>query len=141
MNTRHLMGMSVAALLAAAAIGGCQQRRDNAAVTADIRREMTREQLPDTITVAVADGVANLSGTVRDQDARAKAEDAAEKVSGVKRVVNNIRVTTAAGDAPAGQRMAPGYQAPPPGMPRTGADNPAAAPGSENAPGAAGAPR
>src|SRR5690606_28100332 len=85
-------------------LAGCQQeRRDNAAVTADIRRELAEQQLPNTINVAVTDGIANLSGTVRDEDMRAKAEDVAEDVDGVTRVVNNIRVT-AAGDAPAGQR-------------------------------------
>src|SRR5689334_3509518 len=118
MNARYLMGVSAAAVLSVAVIGGCEQRRDNATVTADVRRELTRQQLPGTITVAVADGVANLGGTVRDDQTRAKAEDVADDVSGVKRVVNNIRVTTAAGDAPAGQRVAPGYQAPAAPAPR-----------------------
>lgn len=126
MKIRSLMGMSVAALIAVAVAGGCQQtRRDNNAVSADIRHELARQQLPETITVVVADGVANLSGTVRDEDARDKAEDVAEDVNGVTRVINNIRVTTAAGDAPAAAA---------PAMPHNGAANPPSLPGSQNVP-------
>ncbi len=155
MYTRQVLGIAIAAL-ACGVLAGCQQeRRDNAAVTADIRRELAEQQLPNTINVAVTDGVANLSGTVRDEGMRSKAEDVAEDIDGVTRVVNNIRVT-AAGDAPAGQRpgmgagpgaggpgaRAPGAGAPGAGAPGAGAPpagpqgNPAANPGSENAPGA-----
>lgn len=126
MKARSLIGMGAAAALAVAVAGGCHQpRRDNNAVSADIRHELTRQQLPETITVVVADGVANLSGTVRNEDARAKAEDIAEDVNGVTRVVNNIRVTTAAGDAPAAVA---------PAMPPNGAANAPAMPGGQNVP-------
>lgn len=113
MQPRHLMGMIVTGVLACAVAGGCQQRRSNAELSADVRQELSRQQLPATITVAVVDGVAKLDGTVRDKQTREKAEDVAEDVKGVDHVVNNIRVATVAGDAPAAGHMpAPGYQLP-----------------------------
>lgn len=139
MYVKHVIGIATALLVGGALTGCEQERRDNAAVTADIRRELAEQQLPNTINVAVTDGVANLSGTVRDDQMREKAEDIAEDVDGVQRVVNNLRVTTAAGDAPMGQRMAPGAggAAPgAPGAPAGPAGNPAAQPGAESAPGA-----
>jgi hypothetical protein len=135
MKTTHLLGLTIGALLTAAALGGCEQRRDNATLTVEIRDELNRQQLPSTITVAVADGVANLGGTVRDADAREKAEDIAEDVDGVTHVNNNIRVTTAAGDAPAKPGVAPQYDLPESAPPPAGAGNePAARPGMETAP-------
>ena len=122
MKTRYLLGLTATALLSAAILGGCEQRRDNGALTTELRDQLSREKLPGTITVAVADdGVANLGGTVRDSQTRDKAEDVAEDVDGVKRVINNIRVTTAAGDSPADQRKAPPHVVPQYNLPESGA--------------------
>ena len=141
MKTRYLLGLTATALLTAATLGGCEQRRDNAALTVEIRDQLSRKQLPGTITVAVADdGIANLSGTVRDPQTRDKAEDVAEDVDGVSRVINNIRVTTAAGDAPANQRvappqhMAPQYNLPESAAPSGPSNEPAALPGTDPGP-------
>jgi len=45
--------------------------------------------------VTVKDGVATLRGSVRNDRARKKAEKIAAKVKGIKKVVNQINVTTA----------------------------------------------
>ncbi|HUQ91867.1 MAG TPA: BON domain-containing protein [Bryobacteraceae bacterium] len=44
------------------------------------------------IEVEVVDGVVTLSGKVRTERARTKAESVAHKVKGVKKVVNNLQV-------------------------------------------------
>ena len=49
------------------------------------------------ITVKVTQGAVELSGTVKTQSIRVKAEKLAKKVKGVKSVVNLLKVATAAG--------------------------------------------
>lgn len=50
------------------------------------------------ITVKVTQGAVELSGTVKTQSIRVKAEKLAKKVKGVKSVVNLLKVATAAGN-------------------------------------------
>ena len=49
------------------------------------------------ITVKVTQGAVELSGTVKTESIRVKAEKLAKKVKGVKSVVNLLKVATAAG--------------------------------------------
>lgn len=49
------------------------------------------------ITVKVTQGTVELSGTVKTERIRVKAEKLAKKVKGVKSVVNQLKVATAAG--------------------------------------------
>jgi osmotically-inducible protein OsmY len=46
------------------------------------------------ITVKVTDGVVELSGTVKSDSIRGKAEKVAKKVKGVKSIVNQLKVAT-----------------------------------------------
>ena len=50
------------------------------------------------IAVKVMQGVVELSGTVKTESIRGKAEKLTKKVKGVKSVVNQLKVATAAGD-------------------------------------------
>lgn len=73
--------------------------RSDAAIAVDVRQELADAQLPGSIEVMVTNGTATLSGTVPDAQTRSRAQDVADNVRGVDRVVNNLR--TAAADAPA----------------------------------------
>lgn len=95
------------ALLLAAGLTACSNdARDDASITANVRKELADDKVPGAIEVAVTYGVVTLSGSVPDTDAKARAEDAADDVAGVDRVVNNLRTTTAA-DAPMRQDLPP----------------------------------
>ena len=59
---------------------------------ADIQKAVQAKEA-STVTVAVADGVATLSGEVADEAAKTAAYDIAVKEKGVKSVVNNLTVT------------------------------------------------
>lgn len=96
---RYTMIVS-AALLAAGLFACSNNERDDVKISSAVRQELVEKNVPGAIEVAVTYGVVTLSGDVPDSDAKAKAENAAEDVSGVDRVVNNLRTTTAA-DAPA----------------------------------------
>jgi hypothetical protein len=90
---KHLV--SVGALLALA-LAACSENRDDFAITSDVRKELAAQKVPGTIEVITVGRVVTLTGTVPDGDAKDKAEDLADDVSGVARVVNNLRTTTAA---------------------------------------------
>ena len=82
---------------------GCYSRSDPE-ITAEVESDLDEAGIGGNVAVTSTNGVVTLTGTTPSDPLRDKAEDIAEDVAGVKRVVNNIR-TTAAGDAP---------QAPPP---------------------------
>jgi osmotically-inducible protein OsmY len=63
-----------------------------------------RELAPQKIEVAVADGVATLSGTVARPELRSMAEDVAQAVPGVRRVQNRLEVRAGAGGPPTPER-------------------------------------
>lgn len=90
----------VGGALLALGLAGCSENRDDFAITSDVRKELVEEKVPGTIEVITVARVVTLTGTVPDTDAKDKAENVAEDISGVERVVNNLRTTTAA-DAPA----------------------------------------
>ena len=84
-------------------LNGCQTIREkasgpefeNAKLTAIIKAQLAREDQAtlQAVTVDVGDdGVVKLKGTVSSAEKKAKAEEIARKVDGVKSVVNNLEV-------------------------------------------------
>lgn len=81
---------------------GCETIREKASgpefedakLTAIIKAQLAREDRASlqAVTVNVDDGVAKLKGKVDSAEKKAKAEEIARKVSGVKSVVNNLEV-------------------------------------------------
>lgn len=81
---------------------GCDRDRQgvsDSAINAEVHRQLGDAKLSDTVDTATAGGTVTLSGTVPDTATKMKAEDLAQRVAGVSRVNNNLRVTAAA-DAP-----------------------------------------
>jgi hypothetical protein len=81
--------------------------RTDAEITADVRQELTAAGVPAAIDVMTRDGVVTLAGNVSSVEIRTRAENVAEDVDGVDRVVNNLRASTMAGDAPAAPAIPP----------------------------------
>lgn len=95
--------------------------RTDAMITADVKKQLSDQHVPGSIDVATAKNVVTLTGTVPDKGAKDRAENIANDVKDVDRVVNEIH-TTMAGDAPAAAqpRLAPAPgngAAPPAGQP------------------------
>jgi hyperosmotically inducible periplasmic protein len=92
----------VAALVLTSALWGCQattgrtagQNLDDTNVTAAVKAQLGQDKLSTLtrIDVDTNDGVVALNGTVESAEQRARAEQLARKVNGVKRVVNNLQV-------------------------------------------------
>lgn len=91
--------VSLAPLLALG-LAACSDNRDDFAITSDVRKQLVEKDVPGTIEVLTVGRIVTLTGTVPDAETRGKAEDLADDVKGVERVVNNLRATSAA-DAPA----------------------------------------
>lgn len=100
-NTRRhsLTAMTLAAVLLLAA--GCKQQaaapatRTDQQVASDIQAKLSAESAlsGQNIQVAVANGIATLSGSANDDASRALAGNDAGSIAGVKTVVNNLTVT------------------------------------------------
>lgn len=83
-------------------LNGCQTIREkasgpefeNAKLTAIVKAQLAREDQAtlQAVTVDVDDGVVKLKGKVSSAEKKAKAEEIARKVDGVKSVVNNLEV-------------------------------------------------
>lgn len=104
---------------------------DDATITANVEEELIDERIAGNIQVSSAAGVVTLNGTVPNADARERAEEVADDVDGVDRVVNNLR-TTMAGDAPdldEGTDIPGGAMNPPPANRPPGANPPPDDPG------------
>jgi osmotically-inducible protein OsmY len=81
---------------------GCQTIREkvsgpefeDAKLTAVVKAQLAREDQAtlQAVTVDVGDGVVKLKGKVPSAEKKAKAEEIARKVDGVKSVVNNLEV-------------------------------------------------
>jgi osmotically-inducible protein OsmY len=69
-------------------------RRPDERILEDVSDRLTDDAMVDAsdITVEVNAGEVTLSGTVRDRDQKRRAEDLAERVSGVKDVINALRI-------------------------------------------------
>jgi hyperosmotically inducible protein len=83
-------------------LGGCEaitgrtagQNLDDSNITAAVKAQLGQDRLSTLtrIEVDTNDGVVALNGTVESAEQRARAEQLARKVNGVKRVVNNLQV-------------------------------------------------
>jgi hyperosmotically inducible periplasmic protein len=83
-------------------LGGCQamtgrtagQNIDDSNTTAAVKAQLGQDKLSTLtrIDVDTNDGVVVLNGTVESSEQRARAEQLARKVGGVKRVINNLQV-------------------------------------------------
>jgi hyperosmotically inducible protein len=95
----HHMTTAVVLLFA---LWGCQamtgrtagQNIDDSNITAAVKAQLAQDKLSTLtrIEVDTNDGVVALNGTVESAEQRARAEQLARKVGGVKRVVNNLQV-------------------------------------------------
>ena len=92
----------LAAWLIVLALSGCQaitgrtagQNLDDTNTTAAVKAQLARDKVSTLtrIDVDTTDGVVSLNGTVESAEQRARAEQIARGVSGVKRVINNLQV-------------------------------------------------
>jgi hyperosmotically inducible periplasmic protein len=83
-------------------LGGCQamtgrtagQNLDDTNTTAAVKAQLARDKVSSLtrIDVDTNGGVVALNGTVESTEQRARAEQIARGVSGVKRVINNLQV-------------------------------------------------
>jgi osmotically-inducible protein OsmY len=90
------------AILLICLFNGCETIREKASgpefedakLTAMIKAQLAREDRAtlQAVTVNVDNGVAKLKGTVDSAEKKAKSEEIARKVDGVKSVVNNLEV-------------------------------------------------
>lgn len=92
----------LATLIFVLLLGGCQamtgrtagQNVDDAALTASVQSQLTADRLSNftRIDVDTNNGVVSLNGVVESAENRARAEQLARRVNGVKNVVNNLQV-------------------------------------------------
>ena len=95
----------IALVLAMGSFAACQattgktasQTMDDASVTVSVERKLTSERAADftRVDVDTNEGIVQLSGVVQTSEQRARAEDLAKQVTGVRRVHNNLQVQTA----------------------------------------------
>lgn len=92
------MGMLVIAI----GLAACSRVRNDADVTADVHTRIQQDAALKAapITVQSSSGVVVLSGNVESEAARSLAENVARQVEGVKGVVNNLQVASAAASLP-----------------------------------------
>jgi len=88
MKVRFLAVVSLALVVLLGACGGASDADLQSAADKAVKADETTS----TVSVAVKDGIATVSGDVKDDAAKAKAEELA-KVEGVKSVVNEVKVT------------------------------------------------
>jgi osmotically-inducible protein OsmY len=95
-------GKIAAVLLLSGLLGGCQavtgrttgQNIDDSNTTAAVKTQLARDKVSSLtrIDVDTNAGVVSLNGTVESAEQRARAEQVAKGVGGVKRVINNLQV-------------------------------------------------
>ena len=90
MKTKFLTVLSLAVVLFLGACGGAS----DADLQTSASEKLKGDSDTSSVTVSVSEGVATISGEVKDEAAKAKAETLA-KVEGVKSVVNNVEVAAA----------------------------------------------
>ena len=113
MNVRRSwFALSLAALLVLGVVCGCSRAPNDAQVAGEVQGKIYADSNVPTkgITVASANGVVTLSGTVSSDAERLAAASDAAQVAGVKTVVNNLQV---APPAAAEAQPAPEQEAPP----------------------------
>jgi osmotically-inducible protein OsmY len=98
----HKIGKLMALIALIFMLGGCQamtgrtagQNIDDSNTTTAVKAKLGQDKLSTLtrIDVDTNDGVVALNGTVESPDQRARAEQLAREVRGVKRVINNLQV-------------------------------------------------
>lgn len=70
------------------------QTMNDASVTAAVQTKLTTDRIANftRVDVDTNQGIVQLSGVVQSSEQRARAEDLAKQVSGVKRVHNNLQI-------------------------------------------------
>ena len=91
---------TIMALVLAIGLVACARSAKDERLAREVKSRISNEALSGRITVAADDEVVTLTGTVPDTLVKARAENIAKEVGGVRLVVNNLRTTSAA-DAPA----------------------------------------
>lgn len=127
---RKRLSIPVVLVICALTVLGCRsltgrsfgQQWDDKTITSQVKTKLTTERFGNLFSTSVGTryGVVYLSGTVHDPEQRAEAERIASRVSGVKRVVNDIIVVprdakvagTPAGPSPAASPVSTGVTAP-----------------------------
>ena len=98
MNNRHLVSISAFSLLLILGLAACLRSRSDAEIAADVQMRISADSklAARQITVQSETGVVALSGNVSSTSERTEAGNVAKQVAGVKRLVNNLQVVTAA---------------------------------------------
>lgn len=97
MSNRHIVSISLCIVFLALSLIGCSRARSDAEITADVQSRINADgTITSKIAVRSEAGVVALSGNVTSETERLAAENDAKQVAGVKEVVNNLQVTTAA---------------------------------------------
>lgn len=106
-NSLFACSLALALILGSAV--GCSKKPDDAKISSDIQNKYSQDSGLSTkqISVQSSSGVVTLSGTVDNDAQRDAASRQAASVAGVKEVVNNLQVGTAAAATPAPQPTAP----------------------------------
>lgn len=97
MNTK-LLAIFSSVVLVVAGLTSCFHARTDAQITSDVQQRIQTETAlnPEPIQVQANNGVVVLSGSVTSDAARSLAEKTAKQAEGVKGVVNNLQLATAA---------------------------------------------
>ena len=102
MKNRRLVALATCALLMIAGMIACSRARSDADIATDVQAGIRADAIlaASSITVQSKGGMVELSGTVPTEGERIAAENVAKQVKGVKGVVNNLQIVTAAATAP-----------------------------------------
>ncbi len=94
---RALTCLLIVALLAAPCRALLQQENPDDRIYDEVRRRLANDPVVKggALEVEVRDGVVTLRGKVRDEKQRLRAERVTRRVKGVKKVINELRVSTA----------------------------------------------
>jgi len=110
----YMRAMALAGILATGI--GCAKAPNDSQVTEQIQSKLNQDSglQGKSLTVQTSQGVVTLSGTVDNEAQRAAAAQYASTIGGVKTVVNNLQVSTAAQSASPSRQIAKAIRAPAP---------------------------
>lgn len=102
MNAKRLVVLLVCVMFVAFGLSACSRAHSDADITTDVQARIHADSTLATapITIQSNSGVVVLSGSVETDAGRSAAENAAKQVEGVKGVINNLQVITAAATPP-----------------------------------------
>ena len=112
MKTKPVAGMIACLVIMSVAFLSCTRAREDTAIASDIQARLNADASLNgkAITVQASGGTVVLSGTVDTDFQKTAAENAAKQVSGVKGIINNLQVVSAA--LPPAIQQAPPSSAP-----------------------------